>query len=293
MKIEYPKSAFQLDDKPEWFKDRLYTWHGIYGPLFEYRKKFPDDRPEAVKDFAAMTRAYWGTIQSVDDSVGRLYHTLQESGALDKTLIIFMTDNGLLNGEHGMVDKRTMHEPSIRVPLVVRYPGLTPVKQPRVIEQMVLHEDMAPSILSVCGAEPLANIHGKSWKKLAQGDAAGWRNSWFYEYNYEKQFPYTPNIRGVRTDDWKYMHYPHGDGRPDRHMAELYDLKNDPEETHNLIRDPKYAAKIKELQTELARLMKETGLEHDKMPLDEESRRSCRIRKYGDCPIDRGSWRFS
>ena len=56
------------------------TWHGIYGPLFEWRKKFPDDRPEAVKDFAAMTHAYWGTILSVDDSVGKLYAVLKESG---------------------------------------------------------------------------------------------------------------------------------------------------------------------------------------------------------------------
>ncbi len=47
------------------------------------------------------------------------------SGQLDRTLIVFMGDNGLLNGEHGMVDKRTMHEPSIRIPLIVRYPGLT------------------------------------------------------------------------------------------------------------------------------------------------------------------------
>ncbi len=45
------QSAFMLDDKPDWIKERLYTWHGIYGPLFEWRKKFPDDRPEAVKDF--------------------------------------------------------------------------------------------------------------------------------------------------------------------------------------------------------------------------------------------------
>ena len=72
-----------------------------------------------------MTRGYWGTILSVDDSVGRLYDALKETGQLDNTLFIFTADNGLLNGEHGMVDKRTMHEPSIRVPLVVRYPGLT------------------------------------------------------------------------------------------------------------------------------------------------------------------------
>jgi N-acetylglucosamine-6-sulfatase len=269
VKIEYPATAFKLADKPKWFLDRLDTWHGIYGPLFEYRKKFPDRSPEAVKDFAAMTRAYWGTILSVDDSVGRLYAALKEMGQLDNTLIVFMGDNGLLNGEHGMVDKRTMHEPSIRLPLVVRYPGLVPVDKPRIVEQQVLTLDMAPSILDICGAPPLKSAHGASWKKLAGGDATGWRKSWYYEYNYEKQFPYTPNVRGVRTDRYKYIHYPHGDGGPDRHMAELYDIQKDPDETTNLINRADMPGNVAELQAELSRLMKEAGGLPDKMPLDE------------------------
>ena len=103
VEVKYPDTAFALDDKPKWIKDRLPTWHGIYGPLFEWRKKFPDDRPEAVKDFAAMTRAYWGTILSVDDSVGRLTTWLAEHKQLDNTIVVFMGDNGLLNGEHGMI----------------------------------------------------------------------------------------------------------------------------------------------------------------------------------------------
>jgi N-acetylglucosamine-6-sulfatase len=268
VKVEYPASAFRLDDKPDWFRTRLETWHGIYGPLFDFRKKFPDSRPEAVKDFAAMTRAYWGTILSIDDSVGRLYDALKASGELDSTIIVFTTDNGLLNGEHGMVDKRTMHEPSIRVPLVVRYPGLTPPTRPQTVEKMVLHVDLAPSLLDLCGAEPLKKIHGKSWRKLVGGDATGWRASWFYEYNYEKQFPYTPNVRGVRTDEWKYIRYPHGDDKPDRHKAELYHLAVDPDEQRNLIGEPRHADRVKALQAELSRLMKETGIDKDVMPLD-------------------------
>jgi len=267
--IEYPASAFQLDDKPEWFKFRLTTWHGIYGPLFEYRKQFPDIRPEAVRDFAAMTRGYWGTIQSVDDSVGQLYAALQASGQLDNTVIVFAGDNGLLNGEHGMVDKRTMHEPSIRVPLVVRYPGLVPADKPRVVPQMVLHVDLAPSLLELCGAPALPDIHGKSWVKLVRGEQTEWRKSFLYHYNYEKQFPYTPNIRGVRTERWKYIRYPHGDGRPDRHLAELYDLAEDPEESRNLIRDPKSQPVIAELEAELQRQLTATGAVPDVMPLDE------------------------
>ncbi len=274
VKIAYPKSAFQLEGKPDWIRQRLTTWHGIYGPLFDFRKSFPDARPEAVEDFAKMVRSYMATIQSVDDSVGRLLATLEQMGILDDTIIVFTTDNGLLEGEHGMVDKRTMHEPSIRVPLVVRYPGLTPRNQPKVVEQMVLHLDMAPSILDLCGAEPLKNIHGRSWKKLAQGDSTGWRKSWFYEYNYEKQFPYTPNIRGVRTDEWVYMHYPHGDGKPDRHKAELYHLKTDPDELRNLIDDPAQAARIVQMRQELERLIRDTGLIKDRMPLDEGIKQS-------------------
>jgi arylsulfatase A-like enzyme len=273
--VKYPDTAFALEGKPTWIKDRLSTWHGIYGPLFEWRKKFPDSSPEAVKDFASMTRAYWGTILSVDDSVGQLVAVLKERGIFDNTVFVFMGDNGLLNGEHGMVDKRTMHEPSIRIPLIVRAPMLVPLdsstrSKPRRVVQQTLTVDIAPSLLELCNLPPLKNTHGRSWVKLARdGLDPAWRTSWLYEYNYERQFPYTPNVRGVRTDGWKYVHYPHGDGTPDRHLSELYDLRNDPEERKNLAADPVQKARVAELHAELARLMKETGIDKDQMPLDE------------------------
>ncbi|WP_247236339.1 sulfatase [Telluribacter sp. SYSU D00476] len=269
VRIPYPQSAFELEDKPKWIQQRLNTWHGIYGPLFDWRKKFPDSSPEAVKDFENMVHAYWGTILSVDDSVGELYRTLQEMGELDNTVFVFTSDNGLLNGEHGMVDKRTMHDPSIHIPLIVRFPGLTPITKPVVVDKQVLTLDIAPTILDLCGAPALKDIHGQSFRRLVQGDDRGWRKAWFYEYNYEKQFPYTPNVRGIRTDEWKYIHYPTGDGTPDQHMAELYHIAADPGEDHNLISDPKYAGKLKELKAELARQLKMTGAHPDRMPLDE------------------------
>ena len=271
VRIPYPETAFMLDDKPDWIRQRLYTWHGIYGPLFDWRKKFPDDRPEAVKDFEAMIRAYWATLISVDDSVGRLCDLLQRRGELDNTVVIFTSDNGILNGEDGMVDKRTMHEPSIRIPLLVRYPGLTAPDHPKVVDAQVLTVDFAPTILELCGAPPIAGIHGQSWVKLVRQGDPDWRTSWFYYYNYEKQFPYTPNVRGVRTESWKYVHSPRGDGGPDRYKAELYNIEFDPEERYNLIDRPKYAPVVDQLKAELARLMAATGLtpQTDKMPLDE------------------------
>ena len=269
VRVPYPATAFQLEDKPAWIKQRLHTWHGIYGPLFEWRKKFPDDRPEAVKDFENMVHGYWGTVLSVDDSVGRLRAWLEETGQLDNTLIIFMGDNGLLEGEHGMVDKRTAHEASLRIPAVARLPALA--KAAKTVEQQMLTVDIAPSVLEICGAPALPQTHGRSWVKLVKEGDPEWRTAWFYHYNYEKQFPYTPNVRAIRTDRWKYIHYPHGDGSPDRHMAELYDLQADPAETKNLIGKPELASTVAGLQAQLAKLMLATGLDKktDKMPLDE------------------------
>ena len=265
--IKYPKTAFHLEGKPAWIEQRLDTWHGIYGPLYAFRHDFPDRSPEGVLLFGDFVRSYAATIMSVDDSVGVILRTLSELNILDNTLLIFAGDNGFLLGEHGMIDKRTMHEESIRVPLLARYPKA--IKPGTVVSDMVLNVDLAPSILDLCGAPPLEKVHGRSLKPLLEGRTDGWRTSFYYEYNYEKQFPYTPNVRGVRTQEWKYMHYPHGDGGPDRHTAELYNLKDDPHETKNLIADLKYAPKLAELRAELQRLQEETGALPDKMPLDE------------------------
>jgi N-acetylglucosamine-6-sulfatase len=168
-----------------------------------------------------------------------------------------------------MVDKRTMHEPSIRVPLVVRVPKVLKSQVPQKIDQQVLTLDFAPSILDICGIEPLPKTHGRSWKGLITGESSDWRDAWYYEYNYEKQFPYTPNVRGIRTREHKYIRYPHGDGSDDRHQAELYAIADDPDETKNLINDPRYRATVANLKEQLEKLIAAADAVPDKMPLDE------------------------
>jgi N-acetylglucosamine-6-sulfatase len=270
VRVPYPDTAFALDGKPAWIKQRLSTWHGIHGPLFEWRKKFPDSRPEAVKDFENMVHGYWGTILSVDDSVGRMREFLEKSGQLDRTLIVFLGDNGLLEGEHGMVDKRTAHEPCLRIPIIARGGGLPAGK---VESRQVLTVDLPPSLLELTGAKELEKIAGKSWVKLVREGDPAWRTGWLYHYNYEKQFPYTPNVRALRTDRWKYIRYPHGprfDSTPDKHLRELYDLRADPEERKNLINDPAQAATIAALDRQLLAEMAALGLAPatDTMPED-------------------------
>jgi arylsulfatase A-like enzyme len=241
--------------KPKWLEESFPTWHGLGGPLY------------GQKEYSKFVRAYLGTIGSIDESVGRMYRALKDSGELDKTLIVFTSDNGFAIGEHGRVDKRTAYEESLRIPLLVRYPPIS--KGGTVVSSMVLSLDLAPTLLDVCGAKPLPKADGRSWKPLLAGDAAGWRSAFFYEYNYEAQFPYTPNVRAVRTSEWKYIRYPHGDGEPDRHAAELYHLKTDPLERKNLAGDVANAGKVKEMSALLDRLMKEHGALPDKMPLDD------------------------
>ncbi len=222
------------DGKPAWLEESLETWHGHKGPLYD------------LKEHGAFVRAYLATLLSVDESVGRIYRALEESGQLDRTVVVFTSDNGFVLGEHGRVDKRTMYEESIRVPLLVRYPAL--VRPGTVIPQMVLNQDLAPTLIELAGAEPLDDITGRSVVPLLRNDATTWRDAFVYEYNYEVQFPYTPNVRGVRTDRWKFIRYPNGDDTPDPFTAELYDLEADPYELRNLIDDPAHAGRRQDLE---------------------------------------------
>jgi N-acetylglucosamine-6-sulfatase len=203
----------------------------------------------------------------VDDSLGRVLDTLRQKGELDNTIVAFAGDQGFLLGEHASIDKRTAWEESIRLPLLMRYPEA--IRDPKVVEQMVLNIDLAPTVLALAGIEDVTpRMQGASVRPLLQGRPEGWRQSWYYQYNFEKEFPYTPNVRSVRTTDWKYIHYPRGAGLPDTETAELYDLRRDPKEQHNLIDDPGAQEKVRELKAELQRLQRQTGAVPDRMPVD-------------------------
>jgi N-acetylglucosamine-6-sulfatase len=241
------------DGKPAWLEESLTTWHGHKGPLYD------------LKEHDAFVRAYLATLLSVDESVGRIYDALRESGQLDNTVLVFTSDNGFVLGEHGRVDKRTMYEESIRIPLLVRYPRLA--RAGTVVSQMVLNQDLAPTLLDIAGTAPLPDVTGRSFAPLFTGATSGWRSAFVYEYNYEKQFPYTPNVRGVRTDRWKLIRYPNGDGSPDRFTAELYDLQADPYEQRNLISDPAHAEQRRQMERLLEERSRDAGA--DRMPVYE------------------------
>ena len=138
------------------------------------------------------------------------------------------SDHGFFLGEHTFYDKRLMYEPSIRVPMILRWPGRVKAGQTR--EEMVLNVDAAPTLLEFAGLPIPATMQGRSFAALSEGRAlADWRKDWLYEY-YE--YPGYENVkpnRGVRTERYKLIHY-----FTEPQEFELYDLKTDPAEDHNL-----------------------------------------------------------
>jgi N-acetylglucosamine-6-sulfatase len=225
---------------PAWVRAQRNSWHGV------------DNMYHGALSWDKFYRDYHRTLLAVDEGLGRILDTLEQKGLLDSTLVIFFSDNGFLHGEKGLIDKRCMYEPSIRVPLLVHCPGL--IKRGTRISEMILNIDLPALFLDAAGLEPPQSMQGTSPLALLRGEKVPWRKSWLYEYFFERSFPQTPTVFGVRTDDFKYMEYY---GIWDKN--ELYHLTKDPDENNNLIDDPAYEEKRKELRTELAALRKRYG----------------------------------
>jgi N-acetylglucosamine-6-sulfatase len=183
-------------------------------------------------------------LASIDEGVGRIFKALESSNQLDRTLIVFTSDNGYFWGEHGLGDKRAAYEESIRIPLVMRYPPL--IKAGSSTTAPVLNIDIAPTLLDLAGVTIPADIHGRSLAPLLRGETRGWRPSFLSEYFAEPGYPRIPTWQAVRSDRWKYIHYTELTG-----MDELYDLRYDPHEMKNLIAEPSAATPLAELKQAL------------------------------------------
>jgi N-acetylglucosamine-6-sulfatase len=188
---------------------------------------------------------------SVDESIGRILDALDEKKLSDNTLVIFTSDNGYFWNEHYMGDKRAAYEESIRVPLVMRYPKL--IKPGTKPAEMVLNVDIAPTLLELGKAKSPQPMHGVSLIPLLSGKGTIGRTAALFEYFHEQQFPRVPTWTAVRTDRWKYIHYPDFPG-----MNELYDLQADPYEMANLIDLPEAAEAKKKAVAQMEDLLEAT-----------------------------------
>lgn len=245
--------------------------------LLAYDGKMPGGRTAASPRYKndswaesndTIIRRYFSVLAAVDENVGRILNLLDSLNLADNTIVVFTSDNGYFLGEHNLSDKRAAQEESIRVPLLVRYPAKLP--RGKTIDKMVLNIDIPATFVEAGGAKAPPGYQGKNWLPLAEGRPVKWRTSFFYEYFYETPYP-IPTIMGVRTATAKLILYP---GQED--WTELYDLKKDPREQHNLYNRPA-AAQLK--ATMLAQFRKDSTAVRftipdyaDKRPLDEQGR---------------------
>ena len=228
-------------DPPERAKNRFADAKARVVPNITVRAIYrAEDAPPATKAKAQIAQGnsetevnlgYFRCISAADDNVGRLLAALDELGLSDDTVVIFSSDNGYYHGEHGLGDKRSAYDESLRIPLLVRYPRMIAKNTTR--DDLVLNIDLAPTLVDLGGGQIPDTMQGRSWRPLFTEKNPAWRQSFFAEYFYESNFPTTPTVLAVRTMDAKLIKYPGHD-----EWTELFDLTRDPYEMKNLAREP-------------------------------------------------------
>ncbi|MDQ3183786.1 MAG: sulfatase [Actinomycetota bacterium] len=247
--LPHPPSFDERDvsDKPDWVSDNP--------PLSLEQKKYMEE----------LHRKRLQSMLAVDDMVGDLVKALHDSGELDNTYIVFTSDNGFHMGQHRLgAGKWTPYEEDIRVPLIVRGPG---VPEGETLHHMVLNNDLAPTFADLAGAETPSFVDGRSLKPLLTDDPTplkDWRQRFVIESVAERSgVPHPPFItestvvplltgdplpsnwrrtsaasaqlseewgrpwlKALRTNNYLYVDYKTGE-------HELYDLREDPYELHN------------------------------------------------------------
>lgn len=227
-------------DAPMWLQNQRNSWHGVEYPY------------HSQLDIGEYYKRYSETLLGVDNSVGRVLEYLEKEGLLESTLVVYMGDNGFMFGEHGLIDKRTAYETSMRVPMLAHCPDL--IKPGTVVKEVVANIDIAPTFLEVAGLKSPGYMDGKSFLPFLKGQTQPWRTGLLYEYYWERNFPQTPTMHALRTDRYKYIHY-HGIWDTD----ELYDLQEDPHEMNNLANQKEHLPTVKKLNKELFGILQETN----------------------------------
>jgi N-sulfoglucosamine sulfohydrolase len=277
--------ADDLPGRPDRFGNRPQGYPGVKPQAFDPQKvvvpPFLPDTPECRAELAQYYQAVW----RLDQGLGRLVEILKETGQYDRTLIVFLSDNGIAFPGA----KTTLYEPGMRLPCVVRSPA--PKRRGLVCNAMISWADITPTILDAAGALPKKNaFHGRSFLHvLDEPNPPGW-DEVYASHTFHEITMYYP-MRVVRTRRYKLIwNLAHGLSYPfasdlwesstwqsvwkakattfgrrsveaflHRPAFELYDLAADPDEIHNLATDPKYARVLEELKAKLKAFQERTG----------------------------------
>ncbi len=231
-------------------EEELTAWNAAYGPRnAAFRAATPKGDDLIRWKYQRYIKDYLRCIQGIDRNVGRILDVLDETGLADNTVVIYTSDQGFFLGEHGWYDKRFMYEPSLKVPLLVRWPGVVQAGASR--NDLVQNLDFAPTFLELAGAHIPGDIQGESIVPMLRGqDTPKWRKGIYYEYSGEATHHVAAHY-GIRTKEWKLIHYPRTD------EWELLDLVNDPEEVRNLYGEDQHAELVATLKGQLIELRRQ------------------------------------
>ncbi|WP_197439586.1 sulfatase-like hydrolase/transferase [Calycomorphotria hydatis] len=191
-------------------------------------------------------RDYYAVITHMDEQYGRLFETLEELGEFDNTIVVFSSDHGLAIGSHGLFGKQSLYEHSMKAPLILSGPGIKHGES----DALVYLHDIYPSLCEFAGAEQPEGLDGVSFRPVMTGEADSVRDSLFTSYQKVQ--------RAYRNDRWKIIRY------PQINRTQLFDLQNDPHETHDLAALPEHQQRIEEMLQQMHQWQQDVG---DTLPL--------------------------
>lgn len=237
--------------------EQLKAWNAAYEPKNNELRKLRLTGNNLVRwKYHRYIRNYLRCVKGVDESVGRITGWLKQAGLEDKTIVIYSSDQGFYLGDHGWFDKRWMYEESLKMPLIVKWPGVTPAAT--VNTSLVQNLDYAETFLEIAQTDIPSDMQGHSLVPLLKGETpADWRKSIYYHYF---EFPgghMVARHNGIRTDRYKLMHfYQFGEW-------EFYDLLKDADELSNEYQNSEYQDVIQQLKVQLANLQQQYGDDSD------------------------------
>jgi len=262
-------------DKPFFAYVAFTAPHDPRNPPMKYRQMYYKDRPPLPRNFmpqhpfdnghmtgrdeslAAWPRTedvvrdqlaeYYGLVTHLDEHIGRVLKALKESPHADNTIIVYAADHGLALGSHGLLGKQSIYEHSMGCPLIFAGPGIPKGGSTQAFSYLL---DIFPTVCGLTGIRPPAGVEGKDLRPIWEGNADKARDSLFLSFAKVQ--------RSVRDERWKLIRYPKID------HTQLFDLKNDPDELHDLAGEPAQAERVQRMLHLLKESQQKVG---DDLPL--------------------------
>jgi len=244
----------QRQDRSAWMNMKRMTpaqlsaWRAHYGPKdAEFHKANLSGEALVRWKHQRYMRNYLACVKGVDESVAALMKTLEELDLAENTIVVYSSDQGFYLGDRGWYDKRWMYEPSLEMPLIIKWPGVTTPGTRN--DALVQNLDYAPTFLEAAGAPVPADMQGRSLVPLLKGQRpADWRDAIYYHYYEYPSVHMVARHRGVRSERFKLIHfYQFGEW-------EFYDLDADPQELRSQYDNPVYAREVAAMKKRLDEL---------------------------------------